>query len=376
MEHFLSEQQKEIKKLARTIAEEKILPVRAALDEKEEFPREIMNILADTDMFRVFIPEEYDGLGGGCLDLCLVVEELSRICCGVAVSYAAVALGVIPIIGAASEELKQKYLPDVASGKKLAAFAVTEPNAGSDLGGLATSATKVDGGYVLNGQKIWVTAAPIADFFTVFARVGEEKLLTIFLVERDFEGLKIGRNIDKMGVWALPTSELALDECFVPDSHRLSAEEGDGEDHLRKLLSEIRIVTGALALGVARAALDEAIRYAGERQQFGKPINRFQAIQLKLAEMATDLEAARHLVYHAAVLKDQDKPHRKEASMAKMFASEAAATICEKTARIFASYGYAMEYPVQRFLRDVRFTLIGGGTSDILKLIIAKELST
>jgi butyryl-CoA dehydrogenase len=178
-----------------------------------------------------------------------------------------------------------------------------------------------------------------------------------------------------MGVWALPTSELALDECFVPDSHMLSQEVGDGEDHLKKLLSEIRIMTGALGLGIAQAALDEAKKYAAERVQFGKPINRFQAIQMRLAEMATDLEASRHLVYHAAGLLDEGKPHRKEASMAKMFATEAAADICDKAARIFASYGYAMEYPVQRFLRDVRFTLIGGGTSDILKLVIAKELS-
>jgi butyryl-CoA dehydrogenase len=253
---------------------------------------------------------------------------------------------------------------------------MTEPNAGSDLGGLSTSATKVDGGYVLNGNKIWVTAAPLADFFTVFARVGEEKLLSIFLVEKEFDGINVGKTIEKMGVWALPTSELALDECFVPDTHCLSEKIGDGEEHLRKLLSEIRIMTGALGLGIARAALDEAVKYAAERQQFGKTINRFQAIQMRLAEMATDLEAATHLVYHAAQLLDEGKEHRKEASMAKLFASEAAASICEKAARIFASYGYAMEYPVQRFLRDVRFILIGGGTSDILKLVIAKELST
>jgi butyryl-CoA dehydrogenase len=179
-----------------------------------------------------------------------------------------------------------------------------------------------------------------------------------------------------MGVWALPTSELALDECFVPDTHRLSKEEGDGESHLRKLLAEIRIITGAIALGVARAALQEAIRYAAERKQFGKPIDRFQAIQLKLAEMGTPLEAAARLVYYAAWLKDADRPHHKEAAMAKLFASETAASVCDQAARVLASYGYAMEYPVQRYLRDVRFTLIGGGTSEILKLIIAKELSS
>jgi butyryl-CoA dehydrogenase len=214
----------------------------------------------------------------------------------------------------------------------------------------------------------------VADFFTVFARAGSERKLTIFLVERRFEGLVIGREIHKMGVWALPTSELAFDGCFVPDSHRLSREEGDGEAHLRKTLAEVRIITGALALGVARAALDAAVRYAAERKQFGKPINRFQAIQLKLAEMATELEAAVHLVHYAAWLHGAGRPHHMAAAMAKLNATEAAARICDQAARVLASYGYAMEYPVQRYLRDVRFTLIGGGTSEILKLVIAKEV--
>jgi alkylation response protein AidB-like acyl-CoA dehydrogenase len=252
---------------------------------------------------------------------------------------------------------------------------MTEPNAGSDLDSIATTAKRVDGGYVLNGQKTWVTAAPVADFFTVFARAGDARKLTIFLVERDFPGLAVGRAIDKMGVWALPTSELALDDCFVPDSHRLSREEGDGEAHLRQTLAEIRIITGAMALGVAQAAIDEATRYASERQQFGKPINRYQAIQIKLADMATEHEAAVQLVRYAAWRKDTGAPHHKEAAMAKLFATEAAARICDQAARVLASYGYAMEFPVQRYLRDVRFTLIGGGTSEILKLVIAKEMS-
>jgi butyryl-CoA dehydrogenase len=274
-----------------------------------------------------------------------------------------------------NDDIKTRLFRPALRAEKIGAICMTEPNAGSDLDGLSTSARKVDGGYVLNGQKTWVTSAPVADFFTVFAKAGEEKKLTIFLVERDFKGLAIGRSIEKMGVWALPTSELAFNDCFVPDSHRLSREEGDGESHLRKTLAEIRIITGAMSNGIARAALDAAVRYAGERKQFGKAINRYQAIQSKLADMATELEAARHLVEHAAWLRDSGRPHHKEAAMAKLFASEAAARICDQAARVFASYGYAMEYPVQRFLRDVRFTLIGGGTSEILKLIIAKEVS-
>jgi butyryl-CoA dehydrogenase len=273
------------------------------------------------------------------------------------------------------DDIRERLLVPALRGEKIGALCMTEPNAGSDLGGIATAARRVDGGYVLKGQKMWVTAAPVADFFTVFARAGEERKLTIFLIEKGSPGLAVGKAIPKMGVWALPTSELALDDCFVPLSHRLSREEGDGEAHLRKLLAEIRIVTGALAVGGARGALEEALRYAGERQQFGKPINRYQAIQLKLAEMGTDLEAARRLVHYAAWLKDEGRPHHKEAAMAKLFASEAALAICDKAARVMASYGFSMEYAVQRHLRDIRFTLIGGGTSEILKLIIAKELS-
>jgi len=272
-------------------------------------------------------------------------------------------------------DVLERLFKPALKGEKIGAICMTEPNAGSDLDGIATRASKVDGGYLLNGQKIWVTSATVADFFTVFARAGAERKLTIFLVERDFKGLKLGREIEKMGVWALPTSELAFDDCFVPDGNRLSQEEGDGEGHLRKTLAEIRIITGAMANGLARAALDAAVRYAAERAQFGKPINRYQAIQMKLADMATELAAAHHLVYYAAGLRDAGKPHHKEAAMAKLFASETAARVADQAARVFASYGYAMEYPVQRYLRDVRFTLIGGGTSEILKLVIAKEIS-
>jgi butyryl-CoA dehydrogenase len=221
---------------------------------------------------------------------------------------------------------------------------------------------------------MWVTSAPVADFFTVFAKAGPDKKLTIFLVERGFEGLHIGRSIEKMGVWALPTSEVAFNDCLVPATHRLCAE-GEGELHLRKLLAQIRVITAAMAVGIGAAALEDAIAYAAQRKQFGKPINRFQAIQLKLAEMGTALEAATRFVHYVAWLVDSGRPHHTEAAMVKLFATENAAMICDQAARVLASYGYAMEFPVQRHLRDVRFTLIGGGTSEILKLIIAKGLS-
>ncbi|MBI1906096.1 MAG: acyl-CoA dehydrogenase family protein [Rhodocyclales bacterium] len=357
--------------------DERIAPQAAALDEAHAFPRELFGELAALGFFGMRYPEDVGGSGVGLTGFCLALAEIARGSMSLAGAVAMQSLmgsKFLHMLG--NDDIIERLFKPALAGEKIGAICMTEPNAGSDLGGIATSARKVDGGYVINGQKTWITSAPLADFFTVFARAGEEKKLTIFLVEKGSKGLVVGREIHKMGVWALPTSEVAFDECYVPDSHRLSKEEGDGEQHLKKTLAEIRIITGAMALGVARAAFDEAVRYAGERQQFGKPINRYQAIQLKLAEMATGLEAATHIVHYAAWLHGAQRPHHKEAAMAKLFATETAASICDQAARVLASYGYAMEYPVQRYLRDVRFTLIGGGTSEILKLIIAKEVSS
>jgi len=377
MDFGLTEEQRSIQETFRRFSDERIAPAAEALDEAHAFPRALFEELGDLGFLSMRYPEEDGGVGVDLVTFTLALEEISRgsmSLAGCVTMQALMGTKFLHMLG--NDDIRERLFQPALTGRKIGGICMTEPNAGSDLGGIATHARPVDGGYVLNGQKMWVTSAPVADFFTVFARAGDEGKLTIFLVERDFDGLVIGRAIEKMGVWALPTSELAFNDCFVPMSHRLSEQEGDGEQHLRKLLAEIRIVTGAMALGTAQAALDEAIRYAGERKQFGKPINRFQAIQMKLAEMATDLEAARHLVRYAAWSKDQDLPHHKEAAMAKLFATEAAAELCDKAARVLASYGFAMEYPVQRYLRDIRFTLIGGGTSEILKLIIAKELST
>jgi len=376
MDFNLSEQQRQVQETFARFCDEAIAPQAAAIDEAHQYPRELFNKLGELGFFKMRYPAAVGGLELDLVTLCLALEEIARgsmSLAGCVTMQSLMGTKFLEMLG--NEDIRERLLIPALRGEKIGAICMTEPNAGSDLGSIATLARKVDGGYVLNGQKMWVTSAPVADFFTVFARAGQERKLTIFLVEKNFSGLRIGKNIAKMGVWALPTSELALDDCFVPDSHRLSREEGDGELHLRKLLAEIRIVTGALALGGAKGALEEALRYARERRQFGQPINRFQAIQLKLAEMATDLEAARRLVHYAAWLKDNDRPHHKEAAMAKLFASEAAVQICDKAARVMASYGYSMEFAVQRHLRDIRFTLIGGGTSEILKLIIAKELS-
>lgn len=375
MNFDLTEQQQAVRATFARFCDQRIAPQAAALDEARAYPRELMAELAGLGMFGMRYPEDAGGSGMGLTEFCLALQEVARgsmSLAGAAAMQSLMGTKFLHMLG--NGEIMERLFKPALRGEKTGAICMTEPNAGSDLGGIATSATKVDGGYLINGQKTWITAAPVADFFTVFARAGEEKKLTIFLVERGFKGLIVGREIHKMGVLALPTSEVAFDNCLVPDSHRLS-EEGDGEAHLKKTLAEIRIITGAMGLGVARAALDEAVRYASERKQFGKPIDRFQAIQFKLAEMATQLEAATHLVYHAAWLCDAGRPHHKQATMAKLFATEAAAEICDQAARILASYGYAMEYPVQRYLRDVRFLLIGGGTSEILKLIIAKEVT-
>src|SRR3989304_2831203 len=369
-------ERRQVRDTSARFCDQRIAPQAAAMDEAHAFPRELFAQLAGMGLFGMRYPEDVGGSGMQLTEFCLALEEIARGSMSLAACAAMQSLmGTKFLHMLGNADVLERLFKPALRGEKIGALCMTEPNAGSDLEGIATHARKVEGGYLLNGQKTWVTSAPVADFFTVFAKAGEAKKLTIFLVERSFAGLAVGRQIEKMGVWALPTSELAFDDCFVPDSHRLSREEGDGEGHLRKTLAEIRIITGAMANGVARAALEAALRYAGERKQFGKPINRYQAIQLKLAEMATGLEAAIHLVYRAAWLRAAGKPHHKEAAMAKLFASETAARVCDQAARVFASYGYATEYPVQRYLRDVRFTLIGGGTSEILKLIIAKEVA-
>jgi len=376
MDFALSQEQQAVKDTFARFSDERIAPQAAALDEAHAYPRALVKELCDLGFAAMRYPEEDGGSDVDLMTFCLALEEVARGSMSVAGCIAMQSLMGTKFLGMlGNADIKERLFKPALTGDKIGAICMTEPDAGSNLGAISTNARKVDGGYVLNGQKMWVTAAPVADFFTVFAKAGDDQKLTIFLVERDFEGLNIGRSIDKMGVWALPTSEVAFNDCFVPDTHRLSGE-GEGPGHLMKLLAEIRIITGAMALGIGRAALAEAIRYAAERVQFGKPINRFQAIQLKLADMATDMEAATHLVAYAAWLKDNDRPHSKEAAMAKLCASEAAAGVCDQAARVLASYGYAMEFPVQRYLRDVRFTLIGGGTSELLKLNIAKELST
>jgi len=271
-------EQRAIRDTFARFADERVAPQAAALDAAHQFPRELFGQLADMGLFGMRYPEEVGGSGTGLAEFCLALEEIARgsmSLAGCAAMQSLMGTKFLHMLG--SGEVLERLFKPALKGERIGAICMTEPDAGSDLDSIATQARKVDGGYVLNGRKTWVTSAPVADFFTVFARAGEARKLTIFLVERGFKGLAIGRQIEKMGVWALPTSELAFEDCFVPDSHRLSKEEGDGEGHLRKTLAEIRIITGAMALGVARAALQAALRYAAERRQFGSAINRYQA---------------------------------------------------------------------------------------------------
>lgn len=356
-------------------SDERIKPHAAEIDAAHQFPTQYFQELGDLGLFGLRYPESVGGSAGDFLTYCLVIAEIARGSMSVAAAVSMQSLmGTHFLHALGSPQIHETLLKPALLGKKIGAICITEPGAGSDLGSIQTAAKRVAGGYLLQGQKMWVTSACQADFFTVFARAGEQQRLTIFLVEKGSPGLHIGKKIEKMGTYALPTAELALDDCFVPESFRLG-EEGDGESQLRKILADIRIMTAALAIGVARAALSDAVTYTQERSQFGRPIGKFQAISFKLAEMNMNLAAATLLMVQAAQLKDQQHPYACEAAMAKLFASERAVEICDETTRIYGAYGYAMEYAAQRYFRDIRFTLYGGGTSEILKLIIAKEMT-
>ena len=377
MEYFLTEQQREIKNLTRTIAEEQVLPVRAELDEKEEFPWEIMKVLADTDLFGVYIPEEYGGLGGGILDLCLVVEELSRVCSGVAVSYAASGLGTITLLQYGTEEQKRKYLPDIASGKKLAAFALTEANAGSDAGGIETTAQRTSGGYIINGTKQFITNGGEAEIYTVIALTDKERGprgASAFLVDKGTPGFSFGRKEKKLGIRASATRELVFEDCLVPEEN-IIGREGMGFIMTMKLLDCSRPGLGAQAVGLAQGALEAAVDYARKRIQFGHPIIAQQAVQQMLADMATQVEAARALVYAAARMIDSGaRNFTQESAMAKVFASDTAMRVTTDAMQIFGGVGYMRDYPIEKMFRDAKITQIYEGTNQVLRNAIAFEL--
>ena len=377
MEYFLTDLQKQIKQLARTIAEEQILPVRAKLDETGEFPWEIIKYLGDAGLFGIFIPENYGGTKAGCLELCLVVEELSRICSGVALCYAATALGIAPIIMFGTEAQKCKYLPDVAAGKKLAGFAVTEENAGSDAGSIETIAIKVAGGYKLSGNKCFITNGGEAETYVVIALTDKSKGprgATAFILEKGMPGFSFGRKENKMGIRASATRELVFEDCFVPAENVL-AKEGMGFIMTMKLFDFTRPGIAAQALGVAEGALEAAVSYAKSRIQFGHPIIAVQAVQHMLADMAMDVEAARGLVYATARNIDSGvKDSSMESAMAKVFASDVAMRVTTNAIQVLGGVGYMRDYPVEKMMRDAKITQIYEGTNQVLRNVIGTEL--
>ena len=370
MDFALTDTQEAVRRTFAEFSDREIRPIAGELDKAGAIPRELLAKVGELGYFGMRYPEP-DGTGMDVLSYALATEELARGSLAVAAACAMQSLmGTTFVHRFTTGELRERLVPGCVAGDLLGTVCMTEPDSGSDLFSMKTSAELRGDTWVLDGQKTWITSAPVADLFTVFARTGERSL-SIFLVEKGAPGLQVGRSIDKMGVRASVTSEVCFSE--TPATCMLG-EQDKGTTYLRDLLAEVRVMTAALALGCGQAAFDAARRYASERQQFGRPINRFQAVQAHLADMAVDLAAARQMVRWAAWRSDQGLQNAQEASMAKLFVSEAALRVCDKAARVMASYGYATEYPVERYLRDIRFTLIGGGTSEILRVNIAKGL--
>ncbi len=378
MDYFLTEEQKLLQEIAYDIVKQKIRPVRAELDEKEEFPWSIMKDLAQADLFGICIPEEYGGLGMGIFENCLVVEQLARGCVGVATTFAATGLGAYPIILFGSEELKRKYLPDIASGKKMAAFALTEPGAGSDVSAIRTRAVRVGNEYIINGTKQWITNGGEADIYSVFAITDPTKGprgASCFVVEKGDPGFSFGKKEKKLGIRASATRELIFNDCRIP-ADRLIGREGMGFIIAMKTFDKSRPGIGALGVGLAQEALDISVEYARKRVQFGRPIISFQAIQHKLANMATKIEAARALIYSAARYLDKDPPDSsKIAAMCKIFASDVAVEVALEAVQILGGYGYMKDYPVEKLLRDSKILQIYEGTNEIQRNIIGQELN-
>ena len=377
MRYLLTEEQRMIVDICRQIVEERIIPVRAELDEKEIFSWEIINEIARSDLFRLFVPEEYDGMGTGIFEICLATEELSRGDLGIATSFAASGLGLIPMLIAGNEEQKKKYLPQLASGKKLAAFGLTEAEAGSDAGNIKTTAKRDGDYYILNGTKQWISNGGEADIYTVFVMTNPQKGIrgaSAIVVEKGTPGFEFGKKENKLGMRSSVTRELIFTDCRVSKENILGSE-GMGFIIAMRTFDQSRPVIGAQAVGIAQGALEEALNYSKVRKQFGAAISSFQAIQHMLADMATNIEAARALVYHAAkVIDSGEKNVTRLSSMSKIFASDMAMKVTNDAIQIFGGYGFMKEYPVEKMMRDAKITQIYEGTNQILRNVVALDM--
>ncbi len=379
MDHFLSDEQKMIVELARKITVEEIIPNRARLDEEEIFPAEILKKIAEADLYGLYIPEAYGGYGGGVMDFVLAVEQFSRGCIGVSVSFAANALGSFPILAFGTEEQKQKYMPDIAAGTKQAAFGLTEANAGSDAAGIQTTAVKDKTGdfYILNGTKQWITNGGEAETYTVIATTDKSKGArgsSAFILEKGMPGFTFGKKEKKLGIRASATRELIFQDVKVPAANLLG-KEGMGFIVAMKNLDHSRPGIAAQGVGLAQGAVDAAAQYARERVQFGKPIAALQTIQHMLADMATETEASRALLYATSRFIDSGaKDISKMSAMAKLYATDTAMKVANDALQIFGGYGYMREYPIEKMFRDAKILQIYEGTNQIQRNVIGLEL--
>jgi butyryl-CoA dehydrogenase len=373
----LNEQQKMIRNMVREFAEKEVAPVAAELDKSGEYPTKTLEKMAKLGLLGIIIPQQYGGAGLDTISYATVVEEISRKCASTGVITSVHnSLAAWPIMKYGTEEQKKKYLPILAKGEKIGAFAGTEPNAGSDLGAMKTAAVLKGNHYVINGDKTFITSGPKAGVIIVFAvtdKTAGVKGLSAFIVESSFKGFKVGSIFEKLGINASQTSELLFENMEVPKENLLG-KEGEGFKIALSTLDGGRIGIAAQAVGIAQAALDESITYSKQREQFGKPLAKFQAIQWMIADMATRIQAARYLVYHAAYTKDTGERFSKEAAMAKLFASETAMEAVIKAVQIHGGYGYTKEYTVERLFRDAKITEIYEGTSEVQRMVISAGL--
>ncbi len=378
MDYFLSEDEKEIQGLFKDFADRYLMPRRRELDEKHEYPRDLLQEMAKLDFFRILIPEEYGGFGEKIMYTVLGIEALSIAEAGTAIAFGANGLGTMPIIIGGTEEQKKKYLPPVADGAKFAAFALTEPDAGSDAGAVKTRAVKKGDKYILNGTKRFITNAGEADIMTVVASTDPERGprgLSIFIVEKDYPGVSFGKVESTMGIRAATKREIYFEDCEVPAENLLGGREGMGFIQVAKTFDRTRPAVGAQALGIAQGAFNEALAYAKERKQFGQPIASFQSIQVMLADMATKIEASRALLYSVARYIDsgaKDVGHL--SAMAKYYPADVAMEVTTDAVQIFGGYGYTTEYIVEKYMRDAKITQIYEGTNQIQRLLLAAHL--
>jgi butyryl-CoA dehydrogenase len=377
LDYLLTEDQKMIRDACREIAEEYIKPVRAKYDEEGTFPWDIVEVLRQADIFGVYIPEEYGGFGGGVLEMALAIEELSRGCGGIALAFGGTALGAYPILLYGSDEQKKKFLPDIAAGRRLAGFGLTEANAGSDAAGIETTAVRDGDSYILNGTKQWITNGGEAEVYTVIAMTDRNKGArgaSAFIVEKDTPGFTFGKKENKMGIRASATRELVFQDCRIPKANILGRE-GMGFIVAMKTLDKSRPGIGAQAVGIARGAFEEAIAFVKERHQFGKPVSSFQGVQFMLADMATRIEMARALIFATARMMDSGaKDTSLYAAMSKLAASDMAMQVTTDAVQLMGGSGYMKEYPVEKMMRDAKITQIYEGTNQIMRQVIGLEL--